>query len=205
MEERPDLRRAVIDGAANSSSPSNPLDKRWFVHIDEKTYGPYDRNDIKRLAADNRIVSSDWLCPEGGSAWIEAENEPTLGSLFRPPALTPQPPPRAAAQQRAPHQRNQAGPSNAALGVATERKRKRFGYDPKLFFQRADQEAIREDLREFFGPLADKYISIYEKMRSSGKPRLWCPSLSRTGSSVSSPGQPGEAVQMPPSLAEMSR
>jgi hypothetical protein len=36
-------------------------------------------------------------------------------------------------------------------------------------FQRADQERVCEDLRDFFGPRADKYLAIYERMRASNK------------------------------------
>jgi len=36
-------------------------------------------------------------------------------------------------------------------------------------FQRADQNRIREDLRDFFEPRADKYLAIYEKMRASNR------------------------------------
>ena len=48
-------------------------------------------------------------------------------------------------------------------------------------------------------------VASSSAMRASGMPRLWCPSLSITGSSVSRPGQPGDAVQMPPAFDEMSR
>lgn len=170
MEEGPVRRRTVADSSPNSRLPTNPLDKRWFVHIDEKTYGPYSGNDIKRLAADNRIMGSDWLCPEGGSAWVEAKNEPTLGSLFRAPASAPQPP--RAATRAAAQTRNQMQDLLTAVradnGRATDAKPwwKRFKSDA---IEREDQESIREDLREFFGPRADKFLPVYDKMQAAKK------------------------------------
>jgi GYF domain 2/Protein of unknown function (DUF2628) len=157
MQEGSDRRRIVAGSPANSTLPPNPLDKRWFVHVAEKTYGPYSGNDITRLAADGRITASDWVCPEGASAWIEAKNEPTLGSLFRPRASMPQPPSSGAA------------PIPAQEASSAKRKWKRFGFKPNALFQRADQESIREDLREFFGPRAEKYLAIYDKMRAANK------------------------------------
>ncbi len=50
--------------------------------MDNQTYGPYSGQEIEEFAEDGRIKATDLLCPEGGSAWIEAKNEPTFGSLF---------------------------------------------------------------------------------------------------------------------------
>ena len=88
MQDRPDRQRVAIP---NRSSTPSTLDKRWFVHIDAKTYGPYSGHEIGKFAQGGRITGSDFVCPEGASAWIEARNEPTLGSLFRPRDAVPQP------------------------------------------------------------------------------------------------------------------
>ena len=42
----------------------------------------------------------------------------------------------------------------------------KFRQDYSALFQRTDQDQIREDLRTFFGSRADKYLAIYEKMRT---------------------------------------
>jgi hypothetical protein len=49
-------------------------------------------------------------------------------------------------------------------------------------FQRTDQDAIREDLREFFGPRADKYLAVYDKMRAANKSYIY--SLSWVGLTI---------------------
>jgi hypothetical protein len=45
----------------------------------------------------------------------------------------------------------------------------KFRRDYSALFQRADQDRIHDDLRAYFGPRADKYLAIYEKMRTSNK------------------------------------
>jgi Protein of unknown function (DUF2628) len=54
-------------------------------------------------------------------------------------------------------------------GFERQAQMERFGFKPNALFQRADQESIREDLREFFGPRAEKYLAIYDKMRAANK------------------------------------
>lgn len=63
--------------------PPHPLDKRWYVHVDGQNYGPYSGHDIKRMAEADQIRATDFLCPEGGSAWTQARTEPLLGAIFR--------------------------------------------------------------------------------------------------------------------------
>jgi hypothetical protein len=45
----------------------------------------------------------------------------------------------------------------------------KFRQDYSALFQRSDQDQIRDDLRTFFGPRADKYLAIYERMRTGNK------------------------------------
>jgi hypothetical protein len=45
----------------------------------------------------------------------------------------------------------------------------KFRQDYSALFQRTDQDQICGDLRTFFGPRADKYLAIYERMRASNK------------------------------------
>jgi uncharacterized membrane protein len=175
MEERegqrradPASRRTPASHAAGSILPPSPLDRRWFVHLADKTYGPYNGQEIKKLAAEGLITATALVYPEGGSAWIEAKNEPTLGALFRSQAPAPQPSSGIAAARTV----AQTAPStdNAATPANVKRKRKRFGFDPRTLFQSADQEAVRNDLRDYFGPHAEKYLAVYDKMQARNKP-----------------------------------
>jgi len=170
MQDRPDRQRVAIP---NRSSTPSPLDKRWFVHIDAKTYGPYSGREIGKFAQDGRITGSDFVCPEGASAWIEARNEPTLGSLFRPRDAVPQPRATATAGAAARMHDQMRGLSSALekqAGTAGGKPWwKRFRYDPRPLFQRADQESFRQGLHDFFGPRADKYLAVYDRMRAANK------------------------------------
>ena len=69
--------------AGGAALPPHPLDKRWFAHVDGKSYGPYTGHDIKHMIGAGQISDSDFLCPEGGNEWTQAKNEPLLGALFR--------------------------------------------------------------------------------------------------------------------------
>ena len=75
--------------------PPHPFDKRWHVHIDEKTYGPYTGHEIRRLMGEGKIVEFDFVYSEGGSQWVQAQNDPILGKLFIKPDTKPfqSPPP----------------------------------------------------------------------------------------------------------------
>jgi hypothetical protein len=78
--------------APHAAVPSHPLDKCWFAHVDGETFGPFSGHDVKRMIEKEQVVDSDFLCPEGGNAWVQAKNEPLLGALFRsPPRPEPAP------------------------------------------------------------------------------------------------------------------
>jgi hypothetical protein len=53
------------------------------VVVDGKTFGPYSGHEIRRMVEQRQILESDLLWPDGGSEWVEAKNEPTLGVLFQ--------------------------------------------------------------------------------------------------------------------------
>jgi hypothetical protein len=161
---------ATSNTAASTTSP-DILDKLWFAHVAGKTYGPYSGHEIKRMAAAGRMIQSDFLCPEGGSAWIEAGNETSLGYLFHTDAampvqsILPNAPPFPSRAQKLELPSNLT-PDSRTVPQVTTWTSKIFGRGYSAVFQRTDQDRIREDLREYFGPRADKYLEIYEKMRT---------------------------------------
>lgn len=69
--------------ASNPALPPHPLDKRWYAHVDGQTYGPYTGHEIRKMIAEGQIHETDFLCPEGGSAWTAAKADPLIGSLFK--------------------------------------------------------------------------------------------------------------------------
>jgi rhomboid protease GluP len=78
-----------VSAATVPTSPANPLDQRWYVHVDGKTGGPYGGRDIDRLVRGGQIRGTDFLCVEGGSEWVEACNEPAFRSLFAAAVQSP--------------------------------------------------------------------------------------------------------------------
>jgi TM2 domain-containing membrane protein YozV len=96
-ENPPVLRGRSLDlqSAPDAGLPPHPLDKRWYAHVDGQSYGPYTGHDIRRMAESRQIKDSDFLCPEGGSSWTQAKNEPLLAPLFK--AQAEQAPPQVTA------------------------------------------------------------------------------------------------------------
>jgi GYF domain 2 len=68
-----------------AGEPPHPLDKRWYAHVDGKTYGPYTGHQIRQMVQQQKIVGSDLVYDEGedGSAWQQIANHPVLGALFK--------------------------------------------------------------------------------------------------------------------------
>jgi hypothetical protein len=52
---------------------------KWSVLIDEQQYGPFVLGDLKELAAEGRLLESDWIWKPGLTAWILAGD---LSALF---------------------------------------------------------------------------------------------------------------------------
>jgi hypothetical protein len=57
--------------------------EHWHIHVDAKTYGPYDLNQIAQMVERRQIIGSDMVRAHGGSGWVKAANDPILGALFR--------------------------------------------------------------------------------------------------------------------------
>ena len=68
-----------------AAAPPHPYDKRWHVHADGKTYGPYTGHQIRQMVKQNQVVGSDFVYAEGesGSAWQQIAKDPILGTLFK--------------------------------------------------------------------------------------------------------------------------
>src|SRR5262249_23100007 len=78
-------KRSIPAGATANGAPPDPFNGKWFVHIEGKNYGPYTGHEIRQLIAKQKIVESDLVCPENGSAWAQAKNDQIIGALFPRP------------------------------------------------------------------------------------------------------------------------
>ena len=77
--------------------------ERWHIRVNAKTYGPFDLIYIAQMVERRQIIGSDMVFIYGGSGWVKAENDPTLGALFRHQeqfTSEPEPPVRATGMRR---------------------------------------------------------------------------------------------------------
>jgi hypothetical protein len=70
--------------------PPHPLDQSWYVHQWGKTHGPYTGHRIKRAIEEGKIAESDLVCRAGGSAWVPANADDVIATLFNKPDLSAQ-------------------------------------------------------------------------------------------------------------------
>jgi rhomboid protease GluP len=85
MQDEPARQQATSAGAA---------DKRWYLHIDGKTAGPYAGRDVERMLREGIIHDTDLVCVAGGAEWTEARSQPAFRWLGVPaiPSAIEQPP-----------------------------------------------------------------------------------------------------------------
>lgn len=77
--------------ASSQSTPPDPLDGEWFVHLSGKTYGPFSGHEIQKRILDGQVNGETLFYPKDGSNWIRAKSDPILGTLFERHDDTPQP------------------------------------------------------------------------------------------------------------------
>jgi hypothetical protein len=84
--------------------------RRWYANVESKVYGPFEQADIAQMIERNQILVDDRVYAEGGSAWIDAGDDPILGSLFhKQSSLLSEP------RARRPKRRTWTGPVLVAL------------------------------------------------------------------------------------------
>jgi hypothetical protein len=64
------------------------MSDRWFFQRDGQQFGPYTSAEVKKYAADGRLLSTDMMVREGRTDWKPASSYP---KLF-PPESSPSPP-----------------------------------------------------------------------------------------------------------------
>jgi DUF2939 family protein/uncharacterized protein DUF4339 len=70
----------------SAATPSHPLTSLWYAHIDGETFGPYTGHAIQGMAKKDQVTGEDLVCPEGGSTWVQAKDDPILRLIFVPTA-----------------------------------------------------------------------------------------------------------------------
>jgi hypothetical protein len=69
---------------AGPAGPPHPYDRRWYLHLNNNTHGPYTGHQIRLMVKQHKVVASDLAYAEdSGSAWHQIANDPILGALFK--------------------------------------------------------------------------------------------------------------------------
>jgi hypothetical protein len=55
------------------------------VNVNGTTYGPYSGHKMRAMVGKGQLTASDLVHSEDGTAWVQAEADSTIGSLFRRP------------------------------------------------------------------------------------------------------------------------
>ncbi len=56
--------------------------ENWCVKVEEKVYGPYTTEQLRKYAHEGRLAGWSLIAPAGSRAWREANRETALASFF---------------------------------------------------------------------------------------------------------------------------
>ncbi len=56
--------------------------ENWCVKVEEKVYGPYTTEQLRKYAHEGRLASWSLIAPAGSRAWREASRESVLAAFF---------------------------------------------------------------------------------------------------------------------------
>jgi len=54
----------------------------WCIKSNDRVYGPYSSNDLRKFAHEGRFASWSLVAPAGSADWKEARQEPTFAQFF---------------------------------------------------------------------------------------------------------------------------
>lgn len=97
----------------------------WCIKSNERIYGPYSPQDLRKFAHEGRFAAWSMIAPAGSRDWREARNEPTFASFFGAAAAAPAAG-RAFGKQETKEPANQDDPARAprrARPIGTQAKR----------------------------------------------------------------------------------
>ncbi len=62
--------------------------ENWCVKVQDKVYGPYTTEQMRKFAHEGRLARWSLVAPAGGQTWREARSELVFASVFTPPLET---------------------------------------------------------------------------------------------------------------------
>ena len=54
----------------------------WCVKVDDRVYGPYSHQDLRKFAHEGRLAAWSLIAPAGGREWRKASDEPHFAAFF---------------------------------------------------------------------------------------------------------------------------
>ncbi|MEO1152069.1 MAG: GYF domain-containing protein [Pseudomonadota bacterium] len=54
----------------------------WCLKVDDKVYGPYTADQLKKFAGEGRLAGWSLVSPAGANRWREAQEEKTFAAMF---------------------------------------------------------------------------------------------------------------------------
>ena len=54
----------------------------WCIKVEEKVYGPYTSQQMRKFAHEGRLAAWSMISPAGGRTWREAKNESAFANFF---------------------------------------------------------------------------------------------------------------------------
>lgn len=56
--------------------------ENWCVKVDDRVYGPYSSEQVRKYAHEGRLAGWSLIAPAGSRSWREARAEPSFASFF---------------------------------------------------------------------------------------------------------------------------
>lgn len=73
------------------AKPPHPLDGRWHINVEGRTFGPYTGHELKDFVSEGRLEHDTQVSRLGTEVWTEADIDPRLKPFFpaveRPPLV----------------------------------------------------------------------------------------------------------------------
>lgn len=65
--------------------------ENWCLKVEQKVYGPYSTEQMRKFAHEGRLASWSLISPAGGQNWREARKETVFSNFFGVDKLAPKP------------------------------------------------------------------------------------------------------------------
>lgn len=86
---RGDLPVPSVKREGDIAKPPHPLDRQWYMNVDDQTFGPYSGHELKAFADEGRLERDSQVNKVGTPTWIAAGEDAALSRFFVQTAKPP--------------------------------------------------------------------------------------------------------------------